>query len=277
MWWWTAQTRRALGGVVVVALIAACIGFALNMPTPVSSGSGAEQSRTTAPAPTEAVEDTAAPPVAEGTDDPQPSTTATVEPAPSPVRVETGEAVTLPEDGPGVTEPGVLLVATPQADGSVDVQETVYFADAQDVVTFDPADASRAGAVFDGEVRVIDLQVSDPGGPVVVPGSAITGELAIPVSSTDRVDLSYRVLGTVARSAPSATRRALMAVAPSVRVSDLPVQVLVPGPSVRNVTCPLLPVSERLCGAGTTPDLRVAEALPAAEAVVVAQVDLPRI
>lgn len=267
-----ARVRRLVGVVVVLTLLAAGVVLLRVGPDlPRSAGPTDGPATSAGPAPSTAATTAPAPPTPDAVEVTAPPE-ATAAPA--------GPATpSLPETGPGLTEPGALLIATPLADGTVDVQEIVYLPEPVDSLDLAPPDLADAGTDFaDREAAVTDLQVSAGGGPVPVPVAGIVAPVRIAVPGVDRVEASYRLHDTVVRSVPSTARRGLLAVAPSLDLGDLPVQVLVAGEDVLNLSCPLLPdVADRTCAAGSPPLVRTESPLPASRALVVAQLDLPRV
>ena len=183
----------------------------------------------------------------------------------------------LPQDGPGVSEAGILLVARPAGDDTLDVAEWVLLAAPTRTVELSPPDLSEAGSGFVGSVpSVAELEMTIDGQPVPAPddvGEAATVELAEP---TRAYLLRYRLDDVVVRSEPSTSGRALAAFTPlTTSVPDeLPVAVATWGEDVRNLACPLSGLPEEPCTAGTPPLLWVNVDLPRAEALVVMQFDL---
>jgi len=188
----------------------------------------------------------------------------------------TGEIVRLPESGPGVDRPGVLLIAVPDATGSFEVTERLRLARPTGTLTVAPPDISRAGAVFrDANVTATELQVSAGDQPVLVPA---TVEQAVTVRAEgDRFTLRYRLDGVTVRSRPSTAARALAAIGPmSSRLpADLPVVVILSGPTVLGIDCPLQPLSTQSCGVGGAPRWTLAAPLQAHAALATVQFDLP--
>ena len=186
-----------------------------------------------------------------------------------------GGAVRLPESGPGIDEPGVLLIAVPDATGSFEVTERLRLARPTATLTVAPLDVSRAGAIFrDADVTATDVQVSAGDQPVVVP-STVERALTLAVAG-DRFTLRYRLDGVTVRSRPSTAARALAAIGPlSSRLpAELPVVVIVSGPTVLGINCPLRPLAAQSCGIGGAPrwTLRTARANAA---LAMVQFDLP--
>ena len=187
-----------------------------------------------------------------------------------------GGAVRLPESGPGIDEPGVLLIAVPDATGSFEVTERLRLARPTATLTVAPLDVSRAGAIFrDADVTATDVQVSAGDQPVVVP-STVERALTLAVAG-DRFTLRYRLDGVTVRSRPSTAARALAAIGPlSSRLpAELPVVVIVSGPTVLGINCPLRPLAAQSCGIGGAPRWTLAAPLRANAALAMVQFDLP--
>lgn len=278
-----ARSRRVLGAVVVAALLVAAPVVARlveDLPTTPSASASPSGPTSAAGAPTSptgagttSATGTAAP------TDPGASSTA---PTTSTVSATgaTGLPTALPTSGPGIDEPGVLLVVQVRADEALDVQEIVRLADPVDSVSLTPPDLSGAGDGFAGSRPVASqVQLSSQGQPAVVPGGAVQARVRIPLGAERTTyELSYRLEGSTVRSVPSISQRALAAVRPlSSDLGELPVVVLAPGPAVLNLSCPLLPAQRRTCAAGSAGSMGTADPLPAPDALVVLQVDLPRI
>ncbi len=184
----------------------------------------------------------------------------------------------LPDEGPGVSEPGVLLVVTPSRGGAFDVWERVRLPDPVDTVTLSPPDVAAAGSQFEGAEPVVTMvQLSVEGQPIAVADGVVDGPYDIPVErEITQFDLSYQLDGTSVRSLPSTARRALAAVSPLLDDTpyNLPVAVIVNGP-VLGVDCPLLDLSDRACGRGTPERMEVSPYLPFDDALITVQFDLP--
>lgn len=182
----------------------------------------------------------------------------------------------LPTSGPGIDEPGVLLVATALADGSFEVTEQVLLEEPTTALVLAPTSTESAGRPFaDTAVVAAEVQVTSAGQPVVVPEATVSRRTVLTVPATREVTVSYRWVGATVRSVPSTARRALAVVGPLTgpSVGDLPVSVVVPGETVRTLTCPMLPPTEQVCGSGDP--AAVVGSLTGRDALVVVQLDLP--
>lgn len=183
----------------------------------------------------------------------------------------------LPETGPGVTEPGILLVAWPAADGSFDVIERVRLSGPSGELRLRPAEISRAGQQFArSSAAASQVQLSAGGQPVAVPDAAVRAALIVPVAQVDRFDLRYRLLAVTVRSVPSTAGRAIAAIGPlTAAADDLPVHLLVLGTSVLGLNCPLLPIGEQSCGSPITGSAGVERTLAGRLALTAVQFNLP--
>jgi hypothetical protein len=210
---------------------------------------------------------------------PDPST-ATVAPsvtaAPSPTATSPDRKL---PPGPGGQEPGVLLLAVVRPDRVFEVTETVRLAAPVSRVTLIPPDLQRGSKTLRSarpeatEVVVRGAEqpaLRPPGGRVAKATTIVLGQ------PTDRLEIRYRLHGSIRLNKPSSAGRALGAVAPltSRLPGDLPVAVKVHGPAVRNLDCVGLPAAQRACIAGERPDARVNQNLPYRLAVVQVQLDL---
>lgn len=183
-----------------------------------------------------------------------------------------------PTTGPGITEPGILLTASPASDGSFDVSELVLLPESQAELSLRPPPISQAGNEFRSSSPVATaVQVTAGDQPVVLPSDTLRAAVTLPLGSSEkRFELRYRLAGVTIRSIPSKAGRALAAIGPLTgRVApDLPVAVSVVGIGVRNLDCRQLSLGQRACATGELPDLRVNRMLPWTRSVVVVQLDL---
>ncbi len=175
--------------------------------------------------------------------------------------------------------PAIRLDAKPRPDGTFDVTETVVFRQPQNWLVLVPARPRTGGDALEAaRPRAEQLRVTSEGRPLDVGIAEIDRELDVPLPETvARVELRYRLTGATVRSTPSADGRALALLAPLSVATDetLRTTVVVRGAEVLNLTCPLLPAAQQLCASPTGPDAVVVSDIPAADAVVVAQFNLP--
>jgi hypothetical protein len=204
-----------------------------------------------------------------------PSPTTSPKPIPTPAPVKTK----LPK-GPGTTQPGILLMASPLPDGSFDVAEIVLLATPNSAIWLSPPKVALAGSRFAKAKPVASqIQMSAGNHPVLVPGGRINQRtnlaLAVPAK---RIELRYNLRGITIRSIPSRAGRALTAISPLVEgvPRTFPVALRIGGSTVLNIGCPALRLREQACSAGRPPHLRVNRQLPWRSAVIVVQFDLPR-
>lgn len=181
--------------------------------------------------------------------------------------------------GPGMTEPGVLVVATAD-DTGVDVQEWLLLAEPVSTLALDVPDVASLGVLADAAgVRAVDLVVDADGAPVRGGPDEVSGpvtlELPRPVVA---VALTYRLLGAAERSEPSSSGRALAVVGPlldaAAGLDELPVTVVAPGAGVLNLACPDAEGTLEACAAGVPPLLRTDAPRPLGEALVALQLDV---
>jgi len=184
----------------------------------------------------------------------------------------------LPRTGPAVTEPGILLIASPASDGSFDVLERIRLVSPVSVLTLRPAPVDRAGRQFaSASAAATQVQVSAGDQPVVVPGAKVGARIDLPVAKVDHFELRYRLTDVTVQSTPSTAGRALAAIGPLTGGvdDDLPVLFIVSGSTILGLNCPLLPLSQQSCGSrvGAAPSLE--RELPWRLAVTTVQFNLP--
>lgn len=251
----STRLRRAIGVLLPLALCVTAVGFYTAAPDELSLGTATPPGTS----PSVRVSPDSSSPTAE------PSQTPSADPSSLP-------------SGPGVTEPGIMLIAQPQSDGSFDVAEMVLLVEPTTELDLRPPRVSRAGESFaDLDPLAAQVQVSADGQVVSLPDGQISDRTRVDVARTRRFDLRYSLSDVTVRSIPSSAGRALAVLAPLTQVDgDLPVVVTVVGDAVRNLQCPRLKEELQACAAGDLPRLTVAEPLPADDALVLVQLDLPR-
>jgi hypothetical protein len=185
----------------------------------------------------------------------------------------------LPE-GPGTTQPGILLMASPLRDGSFDVAEIVLLATPTSSIWLGPPKLTLAGRRFTKANPVASqVQISAEDQPVMVPGGRVNQRTnLVLVVPAKRIELRYNLRGITIRSIPSRPGRALAAISPLVGSvpNSLPVAMIVSGSTVLNIECPVLRLRDRACSTGRSPQVRVKRNLPWSSALIVVQFDLPR-
>jgi len=274
-----STTRRGLRRIVGLAVLAGLVAAAfvivgrLNPATPdraepedPSTSSGPWESQATKPpgrstVPTTSVQ--SAPSMTVGS---VPATLTGLTPAP------------LPRTGPGVTEPGILLIASPASDGSFDVLERIRMVSPVSVLTLRPAPVDRAGGQFaSASAAATQVQVSAGDQPVVVPGAKVGARIDLPVAAVDHFELRYRLTDVTVRSTPSTAGRALAAIGPLTGGvdDDLPVLFIVSGSTILGLNCPLLPLSQQSCGTRVATAPSIERELPWRLALTTVQFNLP--
>ena len=183
--------------------------------------------------------------------------------------------------GPGLSEPGIHVIAQPAVDGSMEVVERLKLQTPVSALSLAPP-RPRGGGAAGANPTITGFQ-AQAGGLVVTdtPASPLPTEgerIELPGPATD-ITMRYRLEGGSDRSQPAPVGRVLVLLPPITRsdpaVGDPSVVVEVIGGTVRNLVCPDLPVSDQLCGRqrgavwSTT-------TLPLSRASVVAQMDLPQ-
>jgi hypothetical protein len=199
--------------------------------------------------------------------------------APTSTRPITPTKAKLPK-GPGTTQPGILLIASPLPDGSFDVAEIVRLSTPTSLLRLGPPRLGLAGSRFSRAKPVASqVQVSADDQLVMVPGSRVTQRIDLALTTpARRIELRYRLSGITVRSTPSQAGRALTAISPL--VEGVPktsrVAMLVRGSTVLNIECPIIRrLRDQACSTGQPPNLRVNRSLPWSGAVIVVQFDLP--
>jgi len=259
-----AGLRRALGLILVAVLCVSAVTFyrdALELPR------SAPVATTSTPLPT------------------APASTAGTPPSPSPTISATPAGPTAPRQvrlpkGPGTTQPGVLLMASPLRDGSFDIAEMVYLSAPVSSVRLGPPEVTMAGDRF-AKLKPVASQVQMSAGdqPVVVPKGRVGNRVDVAlVEPAKQMELRYNLSGVTVRSIPSRAGRAVAAITPLASGSpNLRVVMMVSGDTVLNIECPMRRgISEQACVAGRVPHLRARGELPLSRAVIVVQFNLPR-
>lgn len=261
--------RRVLGAALVIGLLVAATVFYTVAPTPTPPVASPEAGSTDSETENDQAQ-TGGPDQAEST------ATVTVEAPGS--NVAPAEAI--PADGPGVDEPGILMLVQPTAAGPLLVTEQVRLPAATTSITLAPPDLSRAGAAFaEAETQAINVQVSAGNQPVRVPDGVVSESTTLDVPRGNGFEVSYELTGAMVRSVPSTARRALTGASPLFAEAPpyLPVVVVAAGPSVLGLNCPLLSLSERACGQGTLLARQTNSPLKFKNALVTVQFDLPKL
>jgi len=261
---WAAGLRRAVGLALIVGLLISAVAFYRVAP---------QLPRATPVAPSKTTSPTIAGPASQSPDA-APSHTASAKRVP-PTQAE----VKLPR-GPGTTEPGILLMASPLRDGSFDVAELVILPSQVNSVRLAPPKLAPGGKPFAGLKPVAsEVQMSADNQPVIVPKGQVDSRLDIAlVEPANRMELRYKLGDVTARSMPSRAGRALAVISPlAAGDPSLHVVMMVSGRTVHNIQCPMRRgISGQTCAAGRVPHLRAKGELPLSRAVIIVQFDLPR-
>jgi hypothetical protein len=255
-----AGLRRALGFALIMGLLISAVAFYRAAPelprsAPTTVGSPASPAST-------ATAQTPSP--SESTTSPKPAGTA------PPARAK------LPK-GPGTTEPGILLMASPLPNGSFDIAEMVLLPSPSSSLALAPPDLTGAGSRFaKAKPTASQVQVSAGDQPVMVPGGRVNRSLDLAWSEpARRIELRYNLSGITLRNVPSRAGRALTAISPlTAGVSNTFPVALKVGGTVLNIECPAL--ARRQCASGRAPRLHLERNLPRSGALIVVQFDLPR-
>jgi hypothetical protein len=183
--------------------------------------------------------------------------------------------------GPGLTEPGIHVVAQTASDGSLEVLERIRLSAPVSGLSIALPQATGSGVT--GATPSISGFQAQANGEVVtdVPASPLPAggdRLTFPGPATD-ISMRYRLEGGADRSQPAPVGRVLIVLPPITaadpQLGDLGVVVEVVGGNIRNLVCPNLPVSDQLCGRQNG---RVwsTTTIPLSRSLSVAQVDLPQ-
>jgi hypothetical protein len=181
--------------------------------------------------------------------------------------------------GPGQTEPGVLVRATPAADGSLEVLERVRFADPVTELSLAPPSTKGVAAKSrPTHVEVTDLQIQADDAIVDIGARGLTKARRVELpAETGTVVMRYRLTGGTVRSVPSTPGRALAVLPPittAATLGSIPFVIEVSGAQVTNVLCPGLPTAAQLCGRTWTRGWYLPPQRPGRTAVL-AQLTLP--
>jgi hypothetical protein len=113
--------------------------------------------------------------------------------------------------------------------------------------------------------------------PVPLSSTQLNAPRDVPLTVTaTRLRLTYRLTGSTVRNRPSESGRAAAAIDPLTAGVDgtLPTNYLISGGGLRNVVCPAL--AETRCAVGEPPGLGIQQGIPAGQALVVLQLNLPK-
>jgi hypothetical protein len=180
--------------------------------------------------------------------------------------------------GSGLTTAGIRLTAVPRGDGSFDVTEQVVLRRATRTLQLRVPQSGEQlqGMLARTDPEATGLRIVADGNPVLTAGTEVKPARTLSLeSAATRLELTYRLSGSSARSLPSRVGRALAAISPLAAATDgtLPTDLAVSGGGLLNAACPLL--AETRCAVGQPPKLGIQQGLPAARALAVLQLDLP--
>src|SRR5215207_1403083 len=118
--------------------------------------------------------------------------------------------------GPGQSAVGIYLTASPAADGTFDVAESVVLASPVSALKLRIPPISRGGPVFESmHPQANDVLVSAGSQPVAVPNAQVTADVNLPLTvPASRFEVRYRLTGVTVRSLGSTAGRALAALGP---------------------------------------------------------------
>lgn len=183
--------------------------------------------------------------------------------------------------GPGLTEPGIHVVAQTDPDGSLEVLERIKLTARIGGIWVALPKATGSG-VAGATPSITGFQAQADGDVVTdMPASPLPPEgdrIDFPTPASD-ISMRYRLEGSADRSQPAPVGRVLILLppitAPDPQLGDPGVVVEVVGGNIRNLVCPNLPVSDQLCGRQNG---RVwsTTTIPLSHSLAVAQVDLPQ-
>jgi hypothetical protein len=254
--------RRAIGSLVTVALLAAALGFYVASP---------RHAVTSGPPPVNQAE-------------PVPARTATqvVSPAPTPTETTAQARGSSPDrnlpPGPGGREPGIRVTATPTSHGNFEIVETVRLAAPVTQLALSVPDLTPAGPILAATHPVAEtLKVTADNHSIKLSTRTVRRSIRVALPRpADLFELSYRLSGVTVMNTPSSAGRALGGLGPMATdvPDELPVAITVRGHSVRNLSCPRLPIDGQACAAGRSPKLRVEPNLARRDALVLVQFDI---
>ncbi|HSS67828.1 MAG TPA: hypothetical protein VLK34_04710 [Nocardioidaceae bacterium] len=165
------------------------------------------------------------------------------------------------------------------ADGAMQVEAHLVLPAASSTLTLAVPDPASNRAAADYVPRVTDIEVTAAGSaPVSVddlgPGATSTVDLG---DGSTAITLTYRVTGAVVHSEPSPPQRRAVLAMPLTISAGQPIMSTIAVPDAINFGCwGLHAATSVVCGEPTRDGWQVALTTQRADAVVIAQVDLPR-
>jgi hypothetical protein len=160
----------------------------------------------------------------------------------------------LPTTGPGIDQPGTMLLVDIDSDGSLNVVEQAVLGPRglRQLRLALPSLTSLGGEVARLRPTVSDLRVAVNGTPVAVPAGADGWTVTTDAARARTVRLSYTLSSSLPRPGNSLSRRELAVSVPllaqTLRAQGLPYVVRVAGSNIRNVSCLSAARSQILCG-----------------------------
>ena len=187
---------------------------------------------------------------------------------------------TAPLSGPGVDEPGTLLVVRLDGQALQITEQAILREPATSQIPLILSDVSRLGGDIAGlrpQVTEVRAALDRRPAPVRAAGE---GRWFVPVTGAPtRVAVSYRVTGAVLPTQPSGAGRALVLVQPllgrGLVPAQLPLVVRTTGMTGLGAACPDAPAALSLCGEGDGHGNWTATVPQSLNPSVVVQVDLP--
>lgn len=195
---------------------------------------------------------------------------------PGPVNATPTPSVTV-SPGPGVTKPGIKLVAVPLKDGSFDITEDLMLPEATNILQLQlPSSGEHLpGLMAKTTPKATNLKLVAQGQSVPLAQTTISSAADVPLTTAaTKIRLTYRLSGSTVRATPSAADRAGAAIRPLTATSDgtLPTDLTVTT-GLLNAVCPLM--TDTRCAVGDPPKLGILPNIPASQALVVLQLNLP--
>ena len=234
--------RRTIGAVIVAALLGAAVAVGAGLTVPGATASSVAGSPVAGP-------------------------------------IQTIPPAAVPSDTARPGGSGILVDARPESDGSFLVREVITLPVPATEVVLRPPSVTDVGTGFDRlRPTAVSVEVDAGGQAVAVPdgpvATAVTVRWAAPTST---LRLEYRLTQVSVVSAPAKAGRSLAAFGSLLAgmPADLPVGVVLTGPTVLSLTCPELPLASMSCGAGIAPKIWTLDPIPFDRSRVLVQYDRP--
>jgi hypothetical protein len=180
--------------------------------------------------------------------------------------------------GPGITKPGIRLIAVPRSDGTFDITEDVLLPSAMNILQVQLPESGKElpGMMARTIPKATNLKITADNQSVPLGETTLSGAADIPLTTAaTRVRLTYKLSGSTVRTTPSKPERASTVIRPLASASEgtLPASLSVTS-GLLNAVCPLL--TDTRCAVGDPPKLAIMPEIPASKALVVLQLNLPR-